>query len=232
MQMIEEALPMTFRTAPLLERFSFELKKYHRWLGIWFYYSPNFPRVLRVISLSTSVIAMLFIQAVTYNIAEVDDGSCESYVDSTSCLSEPSALDQSTNKCYWDSDNNKCHYIEPTNDLLRVVFVAIVSAIWSAPVAICANWLIIRVLAAETASSRKVHSISSFKTDSIVVDSSQANSISTNSHASSDVTVTSLFSQTVAEEVHNLNRAVMQYKKTLDENEQREYAGIILLYIL
>jgi hypothetical protein len=88
LQMVEETLPMVFRTIPLLEKFTHEAKKYHKWLGIWFYYSPNFLRVLRVISLSTSVIAMLFIQAVTYNIAKVDDGSCESYVDSTGCWSE------------------------------------------------------------------------------------------------------------------------------------------------
>jgi hypothetical protein len=225
MKMIEETLPMAFRTAPLLERFTVELKKYHRWLCIWFYYSPNFPRVLRVISLSTSVIAMLFIQAVTYNIAEVDDGSCEYLNDSSSCLNEPSTLDQNANKCYWDEASQTCNYLEASNDLMRVVFVAVVSAMWSAPIAIGANWLIMNVLAAKIAVSLKIESDRSFKTHSIVLGSNNRHQFPFKKQTISE--------QTVANEVHELNEAVIQYKDTLSDSEQREYEGMtpsMLLY--
>jgi hypothetical protein len=53
-------------------------KSVHRWLGIVFYYSPEFPRAMRVLSLFSSIVIMLFVQSVTYNIADPDDGSCSS----------------------------------------------------------------------------------------------------------------------------------------------------------
>jgi hypothetical protein len=223
MQMIEETLPVAFRTASFVEKLAHELKKYHRWLGIWFYYSPNFPRVLRVISLSTTVIATLFIQAVTYNIAEVDDGSCESYVDLSSCLSELSTLDRNANKCYWDADTEQCHYLEPADDLLRVVFVAIISALWSAPIAIGANWLIMNVLAAKTLDVVAAN----FKLHSVVVDRSHMDN-----KASIRSTHKQVFVQSVNNEVRELNDAVIQYKQILSEAEQREYAGIIYIILI
>jgi hypothetical protein len=164
---------------------------------------------------------MLFFQAVTYNIAEVDDGSCEDCSDKTACLSEPSALSRGANKCYWDNDANTCHYIEPVNDLLRVVYVAIISAMWSAPIALGVNWLVMNVLSAQTAlSSTQVESAADFSTHSIVVDGSPVN------NSSSTVCHKQIFAQSIAEEVHDLNEAVVQYKQTLHDTEKREYAAV------
>jgi hypothetical protein len=44
-----------------------EEKKFHRWLGIIYYFSAIFPRILRVVSLASNIIIMLFIQSLTYN---------------------------------------------------------------------------------------------------------------------------------------------------------------------
>jgi hypothetical protein len=162
---------------------------------------------------------MLFIQAVTYNIAEVDDGSCERLMDSSSCLAESSTLARGSNKCYWDSDTEKCHYLDASDELMRVVFVAIISAIWSAPIAIFANWLIMNVLAAKTAVSTKVESATSFRTHGIVADRNHIDSRTGSQHKL-------IFGKPVADEVRDLNEAVIQYKQTLSDIEQREYAGI------
>jgi hypothetical protein len=168
---------------------------------------------------------MLFIQAVTYNIAEVDDGSCESYVDSTSCLSEPSTLNRESNKCYWDSDDNKCHYLEASNDLLRVVFVAVISAMWSAPIAIGVNWLVMTVLSAKSSLSATEEKTTKFKTHSIMIDMNHIDK-------SNKFTSKQLDTQSVEDELRDLNNAIIDYKKTLSDTEQREYTGIILIYCL
>jgi hypothetical protein len=176
---------------------------------------------------------MLFIQAVTYNIAEVDDGSCVDCVDKSACLSEPSTLSRNSNKCYWDENSQNCHYIEPANDLLRVVFVAIISAIWSAPIALGVNWLVMNVLSAKTVSSTKVENTSTmaqstrdFLTHSIVVD---GRLLKTRNR--STVCHKKIFALTISEEVHDLNEAVIQYKQTLNQQEQKEYAGTMLIYL-
>ena len=91
-KMIEDALPSIFKSNSLWNKFLEEMKIYHRWLGIVFYYSPEFPRAMRVLSLFSSIVIMLFVQSVTYNIADPDDGSCESCEDESCCLSLRSTL--------------------------------------------------------------------------------------------------------------------------------------------
>jgi hypothetical protein len=67
---IESALPLAYRSTPFLSRFMAENKKFHRWIGVVFHYSPYFSRALRVMSLATAVITMLFMQALMYNISQ------------------------------------------------------------------------------------------------------------------------------------------------------------------
>jgi hypothetical protein len=107
------------------------------------------------------------------------------------------------------------------------VFVAIVSAIWSAPITIGANWLIMNILAAKTASSLRVEIANELKTQSIVVDRSRISNNTSRLFANRQV-----FVKSVGDEVHKLNEAVIQYKQSLSEAEQREYAGILLLMLL
>jgi hypothetical protein len=46
---IEESLPSIFKSDSLWLKFKEEMRVYHRWLGIVFYYSPEFPRAMRVL---------------------------------------------------------------------------------------------------------------------------------------------------------------------------------------
>ena len=149
MSIAEEALPKILgNSKSLTTKVQEEMKRHHKWLGVMFFYCKRFPRMLRIMSLATNIIIMLFVQSITYNLSHGDDGSCDILHNETSCIEEPSAYQTGTSKCYWDSVNSECHYIQPENDAKVVVFIAILSAIVSTPFAVLTDWMIQSVLAA------------------------------------------------------------------------------------
>lgn len=151
--LIEESLPKVMKDGtPFTERFSQEVKVYHRWLGIIFFYSPHFTRVVRILSLATTVVVMLFANAVTYNTAYPDDGSCENYRTRVDCVQEESSFSGDT-KCYWSQDGS-CAFREPSSNLKQVVFVATIAAIMSTPIAVFADYVIMAYIAADVISKR------------------------------------------------------------------------------
>jgi hypothetical protein len=157
---LEDALPSIFKSDPLWIKVQQEMKVYHRWFGIVFYYSPEFPRSMRVLSLFSSIVIMLFIQSVTYNIADPDDGSCEKCQSEGCCLSLKSTLNGKENRCYWESAGElmsnitspssfwqgSCSFREIGEDMTRMFIVAVISAILSAPLALSLQYLILNVL--------------------------------------------------------------------------------------
>jgi hypothetical protein len=149
---IEHALPSMMRSTPFVERFTEEVKHFHKWLGVVFYYSDSFPRVLRIISLSTSVLAMLFVQSITYNLTNPDDGSCEAFTHKSQCLAEMSPFGTGDTKCYWDHGfkRGSCHFNQPAHNLKIILFVAIFAALISTPIALTADWVIMNILSAKT----------------------------------------------------------------------------------
>jgi hypothetical protein len=161
--LIDRCLPSIFKSDSLWLKFTQEMKVYHRWLGIVFYYSPEFPRAMRVLSLFSSIVIMLFIQSVTYNISDPDDGSCEACDDESCCLSLKSTLNLNEDRCSWKVDGSSdplafnlsttgesCHFRSIAGDLQRVFIVAILSAIISAPFSLTVQYLISNILSAET----------------------------------------------------------------------------------
>jgi hypothetical protein len=74
LKLIDESLSVIFRSNSLWLKLKEEMRVYHHWLGIIFYYSREFPRSMRVLSLFSSIVIMLFVQSVTYNIADPEDG--------------------------------------------------------------------------------------------------------------------------------------------------------------
>jgi hypothetical protein len=52
---IEESLPSIFKSNSLWSKFKEEMRVYHRWLGIVFYNSPEFPRSMRLLSLRSTL---------------------------------------------------------------------------------------------------------------------------------------------------------------------------------
>jgi hypothetical protein len=156
---LEKSLPEILRRKPFMEKFFVELKRYHRWFGIVFYYSEDFPRVLRIISLVGNVVSMLFVQAVTYNMTNPDDGSCNALLTKPSCLSPRSPYGESESKCYWEAVHGygtdltglgTCHFREPSSDMKVVLFVAIFAALLSTPFSYVTDWIVMNVLSART----------------------------------------------------------------------------------
>jgi hypothetical protein len=159
-QLLEEILPSVFKSNSLWTKFKEEMKIYHRWLGIVFYYSPEFPRLMRVLSLFSSIVVMLFVQSVTYNIADPDDGSCEACESESRCLSLRSTLNTRQSRCYWKTDSDSvtfssssdgsCHFREIGGDMTRMFVVVLISMIVSAPFALGVQYLIVNVLSKRT----------------------------------------------------------------------------------
>jgi hypothetical protein len=154
---------------------------------------------------------MLFMQAVMYNVAEPDDGSCESQVTDLSCLAEKSTLARNANKCYWDSTDDKCYFLEPVNDLMRVVFVAVLSAIVSAPISFAVQWMIMNVLAGQTIYRKKVTTVPILST----YNSRESTEAGCTPNQQQTVLNRAVLKKTVTQECTNLNADLRQYRDTL-----------------
>jgi hypothetical protein len=159
----EESLPAILSSSrSLTTRILNEIKRHHRWFGVICHYSVKLSRLLRVVSLATNIIIMLFVQSLTYDLTNGNDGICERLSSSEeSCLAPKSAFATGTSKCYWipsdssssyasSSVDGTCHFLQPDNSIEVVLFVAIFSALISTPIALFADRVIIYVLAAPT----------------------------------------------------------------------------------
>ena len=147
---VEESLPRALSSRTFSDRFLEEVKQHHRWFGIVFYFSDSFPRVLRVISLASNAIIMLFIQSITYNLTNPDDGSCAALHTETDCLVPKSPFATGESKCAWSASTSDCTYIEPDNSMRIILFVAIFCAIVTTPIALAVDWVVRNVLSAPT----------------------------------------------------------------------------------
>jgi hypothetical protein len=92
---------------------------------------------------------MLFANALTYNIAFPDSSLCTQHTDMDACLNEPSAFSKSS-MCWWNAETSTCHFNEPSNNIQQVVFVAVIAAIASTPLAIFADYIIMDFICAKT----------------------------------------------------------------------------------
>ena len=149
---VENSLPRALSSRTFSDRFLEEVKQHHRWFGIVFYYSEAFPRVLRVISLATNAIVMLFIQSITYNLTNPDDGSCEALHTETSCVEPRSPFATGESKCAWvvHGAEGSCVFVEPDESFRVILFVAVLCAVVTTPIALAADWMIRNILSAPT----------------------------------------------------------------------------------
>jgi hypothetical protein len=217
---IENSLPKILQSKSFSDKFKEEIKRFHRWFGVVFYFSHEFPRVLRIVSLVCSIITMLFIQALTYNFTNPDDGSCEALKTEASCVVPRSVFDSSEPKCYWTDGYRlgSCHFAQPGQSFTVVLFVAIFAAIVSTPVSLMCEWLVLNVLCGKT-----------IKYNSSVIDldhgmrrprgrTIEDEDAMAAAKASSLVLPTSL--QTDLEELIN---GIQTYRETLSRVQQKEF---------
>jgi hypothetical protein len=104
-------------------------------------------------ALSSNIILMLFVQSMTYNLTNPDDGYCEMLESQQDCQQPKSSFGTGGNKCLWT--DRSCHFIQPSTDLTVILFVACFSALVTTPISLALNWLIFRVLAAPTSKISK-----------------------------------------------------------------------------
>jgi hypothetical protein len=223
---IEKSLPKILQSRSFSEKFWEEIKRFHRWFGVVFHFSPDFPRVLRIVSLVCSILTMLFIQALTYNLTNPDDGTCEMLTTETACQAPRSTFDASASKCYWKAGYRlgTCNFAQPADSLTVVLFVAVFAAMVSTPVALTCEWLVLNVLAGKT-----------IKYNSSVVDLDTAprvsvrraglNSLimpaSTQAKAGSGL----MMSTTLEDDFEELVRQVRAYRETLSRAQMKEFDG-------
>ena len=155
-RLFNDSLPVIFNTSnQLSEKVVHELKRHHKWFAIVYFHSDNFPRSLRLLSILTNIVIMLFVQSLSYNITSPDDHSCDAYTTKISCTTPRSDFATGTSKCSWRYDSPSqttgvCTFIQPNGDLFVILFVALFSAIISTPFAVIVDWIVINILAADT----------------------------------------------------------------------------------
>ena len=147
-RLLEEALPHALQSEPMWNKVIDEVKTYHRWLGIIFYHSPQFSRVLRIASVGSNVVIVLFVQALTYNITNPDDGSCEQLSDPEDCTKRNSPIDPSQSLCSWDDARQHCSYNDIKRTVTQVASIAILCSLLSAPLALCVQLVLSNILSA------------------------------------------------------------------------------------
>jgi hypothetical protein len=147
---LEESLPAVLSNKSFMERFLAEIRRHHRWFEAIFHFSPSFPRSLRILSLATHIIIMLFVQSIIYNVRNPDDGSCATYRSKAACQQPKSSFGSGGSQCKWSASGGSCSFIEPSEDITIVIFVAILSAVLSTPIAILEGFIIRSILAAPT----------------------------------------------------------------------------------
>jgi hypothetical protein len=150
LKLVEASLPKIMHTAPLMEKIVSEVRTHHRWIGVAYHYSENFPRPLRVAALATNIVTLLFFQSVTYNLANPDDGQCETFDNVSACTSPTSQFATGQPKCSWDNTTQQCSFIEPDSEIKVILFVAVFSALLSTPVSMISHYVIKNILAAKT----------------------------------------------------------------------------------
>jgi hypothetical protein len=153
LEMVENSLPKVLSSRSFSQRVADEVKHHHRWIGVIFYFSEDFPRVLRVVSLATNIIIMLFMQSLTYNFTNPDYGTCQTFRTESTCIQPRSSFSTNDPKCSWTFKTNTCKFIEPDGQIQIILFVAFFCAIVTTPIALTVDWVINRVLSAPTLES-------------------------------------------------------------------------------
>jgi hypothetical protein len=150
LEVVEKSLPNILTNKSLPDKIVTEIKGHHKYFSVIYVFNEKFPRSLRVLSMFTTIVTMLFFQSITYNIADPDDGSCERLTNEIDCLQPRSAFATGESKCAWSASSSSCSFVQPNNSSKVIIFVAIFSALISTPIAVFCKAVISRVLAAKS----------------------------------------------------------------------------------
>ena len=221
LSIMEEALPHVLsHQKTMLQKIIHEISHHHRWVAVFSLYSETFPRSLRVLSLATNIIVMLFIQSITYNLSNPDDGTCRTFTDEKACTRSKSSFSNGSNKCRWvqgSSNARSCIFIEPSDSSNIVIFVAMFSAVVSAPIVVFLHALIKSLLAAPTRTEDDP--------DTTTSNNSYLSSIRSVLFA---VRPESEHDREVEEDLNHLMQRIAVYRDTLPDSERVVFDGTFL----
>jgi hypothetical protein len=161
-----------------------------------------------------------FIQALTYNIADPDDGSCERMDSAESCDKLKSDLAAHESKCYWNEAQSQCHFREIQGEFSRVLIVALISAVLGTPFAFATEYILSSVLSADVSSTRRPLPVQVSATKGTDV---EANSprftviVAQHANAMTGVTIFDEYSKMLTE--------LKSYRDTLSLEERRDFEG-------
>jgi hypothetical protein len=150
--LLDESLPKILsRSSPIGSKLREEFKQHHKWFCVILHFSEYFPRSLRVLSLISNIITMLFFQSIVYNLANPNDGSCSSFTTKINCERQQSQLNMQESKCLWENDptsngGGKCTFNATTFSWTVLIFVTLFSLMMSTPVVMFINFIIQEVL--------------------------------------------------------------------------------------
>ena len=72
----------------------------------------------------------------------------------SACLHDRSSIDSTQTKCYWDSMSETCHYQDMDDSLSEVASVAILCSLIGAPLALCVQLIVSKILSAPVSKNR------------------------------------------------------------------------------
>jgi hypothetical protein len=150
--MLDDSLPIILSSSkPQLRD---EFKHNHKWLSVIFHYSDSCPRALRVLSLATNIIIMIFIQSIIYNLANPDDRYCKNLTSMLNCEKLRSQMNSKESKCKWEIDimlknGGRCNFNQSTSSWTVIMLITLFSAVASTPIVLFLNYIIFDILAAK-----------------------------------------------------------------------------------
>ena len=104
-------------------------------------------RTTRWTSFCFAALLTMFLDTLFYSTFYADNGTCESYLDETSCLSEPNSVGYgSSTKCLWDAENG-CSLAPPPATTMFSIIVSIINMLIALPISFLFDFLLTKICA-------------------------------------------------------------------------------------
>jgi len=145
---------------PMGERIRLEMLRSHKFCRILSPVRSEAERrdqLLNSFHILTTETMFLFTIAMCYDVdSPSDDGSCVTYTDRSSCLSQKSATDHKKAYCSWDADADTCSFVDPEFSWETTILVSIIVAVFVTIMDIPVNYLFDLMASPTTTASNEV----------------------------------------------------------------------------
>lgn len=219
---IENSFAGIWKERKLSDKIVDEVKHHHRWFAVFYTYNEHFPRAFRIMSLTFNVLLLLFVQSLTYALENPDNGLCETFTTRVTCLEPRSPYATGEPNCNWSiavDGKGSCTFI-PVDDRWKIIlFVALFSAIVSAPIAISITWCTENIICARIDEENKKSEVVSKVKEKDDLMSKQSRAFGKVVHDESMNIIK------VMSEMTSLANDIRSYRDTLSNSERKEFDG-------